>query len=86
MAHTGKLAPFKTVKKVEFVTEIPRNPSGKILKPRTPANASPNPPTEPAPHPWLTYTPQADASPPLSSSSSMSRAWAWLGSMRSRRA
>jgi acyl-CoA synthetase (AMP-forming)/AMP-acid ligase II len=32
-AHTcGKLAPFKTVKKVEFVTEIPRNPSGKILK------------------------------------------------------
>ena len=33
MAHTrGKLAPFKTVKKVEFVTEIPRNPSGKILK------------------------------------------------------
>lgn len=33
MAHTrGKLAPFKTVKKVEFVTEIPRNPSGKVLK------------------------------------------------------
>jgi fatty-acyl-CoA synthase len=33
MAHTrGMLAPFKTVKKVEFVTEIPRNPSGKILK------------------------------------------------------
>jgi acyl-CoA synthetase (AMP-forming)/AMP-acid ligase II len=33
MAHTrGKLAPFKTVKKVEFVAEIPRNPSGKILK------------------------------------------------------
>ena len=33
MAHTsGKLAPFKTVKRVEFVTEIPRNPSGKILK------------------------------------------------------
>lgn len=28
----GKLAPFKTVKAVEFVTEIPRNPSGKILK------------------------------------------------------
>lgn len=28
----GKLAPFKTVKMVEFVTEIPRNPSGKILK------------------------------------------------------
>jgi acyl-CoA synthetase (AMP-forming)/AMP-acid ligase II len=33
MAYTrGKLAPFKTVKKVEFVTEIPRNPSGKVLK------------------------------------------------------
>lgn len=33
MEHTrGKLAPFKTVKKVEFVPEIPRNPSGKILK------------------------------------------------------
>jgi len=33
MEHTrGKLAPFKTVKKVEFVSEIPRNPSGKILK------------------------------------------------------
>ena len=28
----GKLAPFKTVKAVEFVDEIPRNPSGKILK------------------------------------------------------
>jgi acyl-CoA synthetase (AMP-forming)/AMP-acid ligase II len=28
----GKLAPFKLVKAVEFVTEIPRNPSGKILK------------------------------------------------------
>ena len=27
-----KLAPFKTVKAVEFVDEIPRNPSGKILK------------------------------------------------------
>jgi O-succinylbenzoate-CoA ligase len=33
MAYTkGKLAPFKTVKVVEFVDEIPRNPSGKILK------------------------------------------------------
>jgi len=33
MAHTrGRLAPYKTVKKVAFVTEIPRNPSGKILK------------------------------------------------------
>jgi fatty-acyl-CoA synthase len=29
---TGKLAPFKSVKAVEFVTELPRNPSGKILK------------------------------------------------------
>jgi acyl-CoA synthetase (AMP-forming)/AMP-acid ligase II len=28
----GKLAPFKVVKAVEFVEEIPRNPSGKILK------------------------------------------------------
>ena len=28
----GKLAPFKTIKAVEFVDEIPRNPSGKILK------------------------------------------------------
>jgi acyl-CoA synthetase (AMP-forming)/AMP-acid ligase II len=28
----GKLAPYKLVKAVEFVTEIPRNPSGKILK------------------------------------------------------
>jgi O-succinylbenzoate-CoA ligase len=28
----GKLAPFKLVKTVAFVTEIPRNPSGKILK------------------------------------------------------
>ena len=28
----GKLAPFKTVKAVEFVEEIPRNASGKILK------------------------------------------------------
>ncbi len=28
----GKLAPFKLVRAVEFVTEIPRNPSGKILK------------------------------------------------------
>jgi acyl-CoA synthetase (AMP-forming)/AMP-acid ligase II len=28
----GKLAPFKVVKAVEFVTELPRNPSGKILK------------------------------------------------------
>ena len=28
----GKLAPFKLVKAVEFVDEIPRNPSGKILK------------------------------------------------------
>jgi fatty-acyl-CoA synthase len=28
----GKLAPYKTVKAVEFVDEIPRNPSGKILK------------------------------------------------------
>ena len=28
----GKLAPFKLVKAVELVTEIPRNPSGKILK------------------------------------------------------
>jgi acyl-CoA synthetase (AMP-forming)/AMP-acid ligase II len=28
----GKLAPFKMVKSVEFVSEIPRNPSGKILK------------------------------------------------------
>jgi acyl-CoA synthetase (AMP-forming)/AMP-acid ligase II len=28
----GKLAPFKTVKAVEFVSEIPRNASGKILK------------------------------------------------------
>jgi acyl-CoA synthetase (AMP-forming)/AMP-acid ligase II len=33
IAHAcGKLAAFKTVKRVEFVTEIPRNPSGKILK------------------------------------------------------
>jgi acyl-CoA synthetase (AMP-forming)/AMP-acid ligase II len=33
MAHcVGKLAPFKTVKAVEFVEEIPRNASGKILK------------------------------------------------------
>ena len=29
---TGKLAPFKAVKAVEFVTELPRNASGKILK------------------------------------------------------
>ena len=28
----GKLAPFKAVRTVEFVPEIPRNPSGKILK------------------------------------------------------
>jgi acyl-CoA synthetase (AMP-forming)/AMP-acid ligase II len=28
----GKLAPFKTVKAVEFVDELPRNASGKILK------------------------------------------------------
>ena len=28
----GKLAPFKQVKSVAFVAEIPRNPSGKILK------------------------------------------------------
>ena len=28
----GKLAPFKMIKSVEFVTEIPRNPSGKALK------------------------------------------------------
>ena len=28
----GKLAPYKLVKAVEFVSEIPRNPSGKILK------------------------------------------------------
>lgn len=28
----GKLAPFKSVKGVEFIDEIPRNPSGKILK------------------------------------------------------
>lgn len=28
----GKLAPFKVVKAVEFVDDIPRNPSGKILK------------------------------------------------------
>ena len=28
----GKLAPFKVAKAVEFVEEIPRNPSGKILK------------------------------------------------------
>jgi acyl-CoA synthetase (AMP-forming)/AMP-acid ligase II len=28
----GKLAPFKAVRVVEFVTELPRNPSGKILK------------------------------------------------------
>ena len=28
----GKLAPFKTVKAVEFVDVIPRNASGKILK------------------------------------------------------
>ena len=28
----GKLAPFKAVRAVEFVEEIPRNPSGKILK------------------------------------------------------
>lgn len=28
----GKVAPYKLVKAVEFVTEIPRNPSGKILK------------------------------------------------------
>jgi O-succinylbenzoate-CoA ligase len=28
----GKVAPFKLVKAVAFVTEIPRNPSGKILK------------------------------------------------------
>jgi acyl-CoA synthetase (AMP-forming)/AMP-acid ligase II len=28
----GKLAPFKVVKAVEFVEDIPRNPSGKILK------------------------------------------------------
>jgi acyl-CoA synthetase (AMP-forming)/AMP-acid ligase II len=28
----GRLAPYKLVKAVEFVTEIPRNPSGKILK------------------------------------------------------
>ncbi len=29
---SGKLAPFKSVKAVEFVDELPRNPSGKILK------------------------------------------------------
>jgi len=29
---TGKLAQFKTIRAVEFVAEIPRNPSGKILK------------------------------------------------------
>ena len=28
----GKLAPFKTVKTVEFIDVIPRNASGKILK------------------------------------------------------
>ncbi len=28
----GKLARFKLPKRVEFVDEIPRNPSGKILK------------------------------------------------------
>ena len=28
----GKLAPFKTVKAVEFIDVIPRNASGKILK------------------------------------------------------
>ncbi|MGB3736231.1 MAG: 2-succinylbenzoyl-CoA synthetase, partial [Ilumatobacter sp.] len=28
----GKLAPFKAVKNVQFVDELPRNPSGKILK------------------------------------------------------
>jgi acyl-CoA synthetase (AMP-forming)/AMP-acid ligase II len=28
----GRLAPFKMVKAVQFVDEIPRNPSGKILK------------------------------------------------------
>ena len=28
----GKLAPFKMIKSVEFVTEIPRNPTGKALK------------------------------------------------------
>jgi acyl-CoA synthetase (AMP-forming)/AMP-acid ligase II len=28
----GKLAPFKSVRAVEFVDELPRNPSGKILK------------------------------------------------------
>jgi acyl-CoA synthetase (AMP-forming)/AMP-acid ligase II len=28
----GKLAPFKLPKEVEFVDEIPRNPTGKILK------------------------------------------------------
>jgi acyl-CoA synthetase (AMP-forming)/AMP-acid ligase II len=28
----GKLAPFKAVKAVEFIGELPRNPSGKILK------------------------------------------------------
>jgi fatty-acyl-CoA synthase len=28
----GKLAPFKLVKSVVFATDIPRNPSGKILK------------------------------------------------------
>jgi len=33
LAHCqGKLAPFKTPKAVEFVDEIPRNPTGKILK------------------------------------------------------
>ena len=32
---TGKLAPFKAVKAVEFVTELPRNASGKILKGRS---------------------------------------------------
>ncbi len=33
IAHCrGRLAPFKTVKAVEFVDVIPRNPSGKVLK------------------------------------------------------
>ena len=29
---SGRLAPFKAVKTVQFVDELPRNPSGKILK------------------------------------------------------
>jgi acyl-CoA synthetase (AMP-forming)/AMP-acid ligase II len=33
MEHSrSRLAPFKAVKAVEFVSEVPRNPSGKILK------------------------------------------------------